>query len=241
MPHRVASFIDLSPQLGSLKLKQISGTTPPVVALANGDNDLYTVPTGRRAIGLFNTAFNTAVGALNLYSTFKRSGTVYRVSSTANINAGAQGNTAWQIVCEAGDILGANASGTGLNLSGTIFEFDVSSPLKTAIILDTSNGDQTLYTCPANKRAYLFNSAFTFGLGVISFCGTTGTPSITPYLVPSGGSKGATNQIAAATPASASTRSSINCSTVLAAGDTIVINGNGTGAIVFASIQELPA
>jgi hypothetical protein len=227
--------------MGGISLALLTGVTPPVVALANGNNDLYTVPTGKRALILFSACFNTTGGNLNVYHTIKVAGTTYRIGSTTLVNLGTLGSPQAGFCFDAGDIFGINTDGAGIQASTTIYEFDAtSSYLKGARILDTINGDSTLYTCPANKRAHLLLNTGLWGAGHLSYCGTSGTPNLTPYLVPSGGAKGASNQIGPTTTVSALVRNQFLVPCVLSPGDAIVVNSNAAGALICANIQEIP-
>lgn len=233
---------DWGPQVLLVNLTLRQPTGGPVVALAIGDNDLYTVPAGRRAVIMSGTGYNTTGVSVNVYPTLKVGGTTYRLSGNTSIGALSGGAITTNFIYEPGDIIGANASGVGINYDAVIVEFDETSPVKTARVLDTINGVSTIYTLPAGKVAYPLSNNISTAAATVNYCGTTGTPTLDFHLVPSGGVTNGGNQLTSASAVVANQRTNPSFNAALrTAGDSITVNSTGVGAIVFVHISEFPA
>ena len=233
---------DWGPQVQLINLTMQRAVGGPVVALAVGDNDLYTVPANRKAMVMVGTADNTTGAPINVYPTIKVAGTTYRIGTTVSVGATSSTGVTHNFIHEPGDVIGCNAAAIGVNYSITIIEFDSSSPVKTARVLDTINGDSTIYTLPAGKVAYALTNSINTGGGNVNYCGTTGAPNIAIHLVASGGVANAGNQVLATTAVVAVTRSNPSFNGALrTAGETFQVKANGPGAIVFIHVSEWPA
>lgn len=125
--------------------------------LSIGDNDLYTVPTGRRAIIGQCVLRNDTAGNITVFTEIKHSGTYYRNSSNVTVSSGGNNGAPVMVastILDAGDILAANAITTaGAYIAFTIIEFDSTSSLKSGNVFGLSTGDNTIYTCPTGKTA----------------------------------------------------------------------------------------
>lgn len=214
--------------------------------LSSGDNSLYTVPSGKLAI-FRPFYFNTTVGTINVFPTISPSGSgiTYRAGATLGLTAsgvnGSDGSTQTQanIVASAGDVIGVNCASTGINCYGTVLLADISntSTYKQVFLNTFSVGDNTVYTVPMGKIAYI-------GYGSFSALGTFGTQlfysnesgagvTVSINFVPSSGIVANTNRMFA--PASVASASTFTPSAVkkLSAGDVVSINTSSNGKQFF--------
>lgn len=216
--------------------------------IGSGNVDLYTVPAGKRAI-VSLTVFNSTVSSINVTPKAKLSGSATYTALTAGqaVTTLNSNTLPTRIVLEAGDILAVTTQSAGINAFGTVLLFDNTSCLLSPRLLTLTSGDNTLYTCPANTKAYfigcpawIYGSANNPLMTIINNSGSTQSYKVN--IVPSGSSPGATNQALAA-------NSLINTDSVapqivaaLTAGDKISINTTGTGTqLVYCVVVELPA
>jgi hypothetical protein len=223
-----------APALSGAKFVPIFGSN-----LAVGDNDLYTVPVGKKAlIAPVFTVLNTpgSGGTMRPTNRLKIGGVYYTWSSTFGVTAdGAQINTNSQvgIVLNAGEIVAMNISTTpGANVRGAALEFDATDTrLFSARILGLAAGDQTLYTCPVGKMTVFLGGS---SLGVSGFGNQSivvvnaGAGSINYYsnVVPSGGSVAISNRESAVLAIAAAANTLGGGAPVLAAGDFINVNAS---------------
>lgn len=158
-----------------------------------GTIDLYTCPSGKRALIMRYVACGgTSQGNLKL----KVSGTYYTVN-----NSTLGGGTAlnWlPLILEAGEIISVVVtSGSGTNLWLQVLEFGNTASIKTSKTLTLANGNNTIYTVPAGKTAYILDNQATTGMlngAVHYFNNSGGTRTVATYVVPSGGIPGSGNQ-----------------------------------------------
>lgn len=216
-----------------------SPVTVAVTALASGNNDLYTVGANKRAVVSSATCYNSNASSRTLYATLKVSATTYRLTADTVLATVTSVAISHNFIFEAGDVIGINASGVGVNAALQIIEFDNTSPALTARILDSSNATVALYTCPANKHAYPLNNTMVFGGGVVNYCGTTGTPTLTFYVGSGGAAASSANQLTQANVVTTNTRANPSFNAILNATDKIWCQGTATGAIVFIHLVEL--
>lgn len=186
-----------------------------VASSINGDNDLYTPVTGRKALVRDYIVTNNTGGAINHGPKIKIGGTYWQLGQNVSEGAGGLGHNysmspihlSQPIILNAGETFSVNTSALGLTLWANIVEFADSVPLFRA---DKHggwiNGANTLYTVPANKTicmGQLSGSAVSnnpsAGIsGLCYFNGSGGTVNLsTINIVPFGGSPGAANQFAA--------------------------------------------
>lgn len=193
------------PQIGTT----IADTTyQPIVGanLAIETTDLYTVPTGKKAaISTIWRLYNPSAGSIDVYLAIKVSGTYYRWSVTTTLAAGVGATPAAPtnvIVLNAGESVAVTTATTaGANVRMTAWEFDsTETRIATARILGLSNGNNTLFTVPANKTAQLIGanpSAQSGNIGIVNDSG--GALNYYINAVPSGGSVSTQNQLYPAT------------------------------------------
>lgn len=217
--------------------------------LGNGQNDFYTVPTGKRAAVSY-TISNQSGGALNHTFQIKIAGVYYTFIfvQTANNNTTTLISNAFNTppVAEAGDIFSILTTGAGLVLSGFIIEFPTSNPIRSPRLLSLTSGDNTLYTCPVGRVATIgdYRSG---NAGLLKYINSTGgARTIHWNVVKKGGTPSAgVNQITTNISAADATGNLQQGSYAsLAAGDFISINTNSSLATQIAFVNnlvELPA
>lgn len=201
------------------------------VSFGTGDNDVYTCPTGRKAIVTSMEFWNTSGTSPNVIGKAKISGTYYRKTATTAITSGTSTVIRGIIPLAAGDKLNLNFStGIACNVAVAILEFDANSPVVFARIAGTMiNGDNTLYTCPAGYTAKPlalldFSAAGSTGVGSFVFANDSGgSLTLVTNIVPSGGSVSSSNKFGSSS-ASNNAVTSPSLSFSLEAGDFISIN-----------------
>lgn len=218
--------------------------------LPTGNNDLYTVPTGKRALIPSGAAFNASAGSITYNIQFKRSGTYYRLNANAAIGAGIGGQfTSACCLLDAGDIHSVFTQTTaGLVVWADVLEFDATSPLVGAFLTTLTTGDNTLYTCPVGKAARLFPPNADFGAQIsgaaVAIVGDNGG-SRTYYVnyVSSGGSPSSANKVSVSSSIGAAQRTVLGSVATLEAGDYVSVNVStgAAGQIVHVIALEFPA
>ena len=234
-------------------LVRLTGVIYPEViapALNTGDNDLYTVPAGKRAIFQGLNLYNTSVGNIVWYPTVKVGGTYYRLTSNNTTNTVSNGATAAiSYIAEAGEILAINtATNNGANVFATVVVFDNTCPVYSAKLLALANGNNTIYTVPASKKAALLDAnmiaiATSATSGIFYVNSSGGARSVQVSFVESGQSLGTGYLAGPATSVNDITRSNLGWRPTLAAGDFVNINTNAATAtqIAWVSTMEIPA
>lgn len=216
--------------------------------LATGTTDLYTVPTGRRALLFAMCARNTrASGNITWGPELKVSGTYYPLNGI-NASAVTPGNTSAAqqstilALLEPGDtlsvVIGTN---NGMTILSQLVEFDSSSPLKQGRLLGLSSGDNTLYTCPTGKTATTLPLEPLLFMSAVQFT-SEASHTVHANLVPSGNSPSSTNQITAATAVFSLQPNPIGvnaCGLNFAAGDFLSINVDVGNAAQVATVMVL--
>jgi hypothetical protein len=130
-------------EIGIGGAKFLNGSVFP---LANGTVDIYTAPSGKRAAILGCNIYNTTAGSLTYTLKQKVSSLYYNISATLTAGATAQANpTFYPVVLEPGESFSVTTSGSGLNFSANILEFDSYFPMYSPKILNLANGNNTLY------------------------------------------------------------------------------------------------
>lgn len=211
--------------------------------LSTGVTDLYTVPTGKRALVMGYSYYNNGAGSIGHSLKVKISGTSYQMTTSVSTSASLFASRAegWMIL-EATDVLQINClTNSGLNAQPSVLEFDDTSNLKGARLVGLSTGNTTLYTCPAGKTAAIVTSvpanfmaavqSATFGqCGIGVFSDSGGSRAWDVYSVASGGTAGVTNALVFQSPVAASNRSNLAVTIPMGPGDFISI-GVDVGAV----------
>lgn len=214
-------------QLSSLG-KYVSG----FASVNTGDTDLYTVPTGKKALICNQNSYNSSVGNITYFWQIKVSSTYYRISSSVTLATGNRTSSTTvpaAIVLSAGESISINtATNNGLNVWIRVIEFDATfAGVKTARILSLANGDNTLYTVPAGKTAIILGTHMEMNPGTINFCNASGASrDVIIYIVPSGETAGTTNQVFPTTAVGNGVFQQFTVNASMDAGDFIVINTN---------------
>lgn len=216
------------PQLTGVSYPRVWGSN-----LATGDNDLYTVPTGKKTIihsgGM--RAYNPSAGSITYYSEIKVSGSYYRTGAGVTLTTGVGENTSGLvqgILLNAGESFSVNTATTaGLNILYSAIEFDASNPVYGGRSLALASGDNTILTVSAGKTVFFpFNLTAASHLQIGIFNASGASRNYVLYNVPSGGSAGTTNQIFPTTAVADVTASSFTHGGTMNAGDFLVLNSN---------------
>lgn len=222
---------------------------------ANATTDLYTAPTGKRAAVYPSYGANGSAtpASMTYQPKLKSGGNYYNIGASAASSMNQLIlSVSNPIILEPGESASVNfASGsTTSNTYGfPIVEFDSNIPFKTAKLLSLSSGNNTLYTCPANTRAFILDTSL--GMGNTTFVGqlyysnlSGGAITRQWYVVNSGGSPGTTNSVSlSASISNGSVDVAGTACATLNAGDFIVLNVSAATATQHAwvNIMEVPA
>lgn len=207
------------------------------VSFSTGENDLYTVPAGRKAIVVSVNIWNISGTSPNVISKIKNGSNYFRASATTASTSGTAVTLRSIIPLDAGESFSLNFStGIAANVAISIIEFDANSPVAFAKILGTLiNGDNTLYTCPAGYTATPLtlldiSKAGSTGVGTVNFGNESGgSLTLITNLVPSGGTAGSTNKMSSGSASNnAVTSANMPCS--LEAGDFLSVNTGSNSA-----------
>jgi hypothetical protein len=248
---RRITLIDLPAKSKGLNSVVLGGLTLPNpkfvriqgVNLATGDNDLYTVPAGRRLwVGQGGNAYNGSAGSITYFIKLKVGATYYRLSTSNTLAASVAGGAQGGIVLEPGDIYSVNVATTnGLNIAQRGIEFDSVCPFFSPRLLTLAAGNQTLYTCPTGKSAILVSNQANLGAAGSGFIIGDGTgQNVLMHLVPSGQTVGTTYQLLATTAVSANSMANPGLSVSLSGGDFININVSaGAPPIAWLNVAEI--
>ncbi len=213
--------------------------------IASGNVDLYTVPTGMRAIALF-AAFNSAGTTTTYFPQVKIGSTYYRIAPNLTPATLGNGSVNFGYIYEAGETIAVNTSQAGLNVMLGILLFPNTNALKTVKLFSgIASGNNILYKVPTNKKACIFgfntfaNSSGSAGVTFVNATGGTVTYKL--YYVPKADVNPSTaNQMAQASVANlASTGGSINA-IAMSPGDSIQFTSGvaTTGQFAFVTVIE---
>ena len=241
------SQIDTSIYMFGVPLKNAKFVRVFGASLNTGNNDLYTCPASRKAV-LLNTStrcHNASAGNLGHKIAIKSSGTYYPISTWGNLSVGQYTITspAHTFCMEAGEGLSViTDTNNGYTAGFVVIEFDDDAPIRTVRVNSLANGDNTIYTCPADKTATGISTAWREAVPTIGVSNYSGASrSYVFYTVPTGLAADATTQTYASTAISNVSASNFICSTNLEEGDSIVLNTNdGTaGQFAWITVVEL--
>lgn len=217
--------------------------------LASGNNIVYTAPANTRAyINAFGV-YNTSGSAVSFYPTWVIGGTHYKFNTTLSCGANAANQVATSVVIilEPGESFGINAAtGSVLNGFARVVEYPSTTPVYAAKKFSSwTNGNNTLYTVPANTNAILIDGVGMTAQNVTSlnyYNSSGGSVTVTYHNVASGNSVSSAYQISAATAVGNDAKSVVVISHTLSSGDFININVNSSTdtQLAWLMVQELP-
>jgi hypothetical protein len=209
--------------------------------LSTGDNDLYTVPAGKKAMVTAASFYAAGAGNVDWFLTLKSGGTYYRITANATATLGTASSFSFTcgFIAQAGESFAINtATNTGLNVWLSVIEF-TNGDFTTGRVLTLANGDNTIYTVPATNSASPFSVLQSVSIVIVNDSGANRTYNV--YVVPSGGSAGATNKIRNSQIVADNLVLAVDFDGSLKAGDFIVVNtSSGTATqSAFVGIQQL--
>lgn len=216
--------------------------------LSTGATTVYTVPTGKRAVLVAATHFNTSGGNIVYRYSASISAVDYNIGNSTTVGSGAPSSTFGNhFILEAGEVLKiTTTTNNGLNAFCRILEFPNTIGLKSVAVTSPVSGNNTVYTCPASTVASILTSTFAGFMEanstMYSIFNNTGA-GIDHYgnLVTSGGSPASTNQITiSSTCAAGSVVSGGAANCLLAAGDFISVNQSAanSGGLIWSNVIE---
>jgi uncharacterized cupredoxin-like copper-binding protein len=208
--------------------------------IGSGNEDLYTVPTGMRAIALF-AAFNSAGTTTTYFAQVKIAGTYYRIGSSATPATLINGAVNFGYIYEQGETISINTSQAGLNAMLGIILFPNYHSLKTIKLTSLVAGNNVLYTAPVGKTPTMFgfntfaNSSGSAGFTYINSSG--GTLTYKAYYVPVADVNPSTaNQMVQASVANGTTIGGSFNALAMQPGDTIQLTTGSAAAGQFAFV-----
>jgi len=228
--------------LTGVKYVSISGSNLPT-----GDNDLYTVPSGKRVAWIMCGVLNISAGNIPCFATINIGGTYYRLTSTVTPSSGAaQVLSQIGYIAEAGEKLSINTTTTnGLNVYARLIEFDDSCAVKTAKLTSLTGGADTVYTCPASTTALVLDSNMSWNTATLTSLyyvnSSGGLRTVIWYVVKSGQSVGSGYQSTPSNAVSDVSRSIGAFGGCLGAGDFIAIDSDAATAtqMAWVSVMEI--
>src|SRR5262249_3446826 len=113
-----------------------------------GHNDIYTCPTGKRAIVVESTMYNHAGISSTIFMEVKISGTYYPTTLSVNPSDQTATSRSNTYILEAGESVSVNISAQPVNVFTQILEFDNTANIRTVKITSFGAGDNTVYTVP---------------------------------------------------------------------------------------------
>lgn len=233
-------FSQWSPQLSSVQIVPLKFTG------ASGDQDIFTVPAGKRAT-IMMQSYNPTVGAITTFTEIKSGGVYYQCSASTSRSA----NTAATLsnpflgipTLEAGETFALNCSALGLLIKGCIYVWNTTEALRGAKVNQLVNGSNDVYTVPAGKVAVITCVNQAAGSAFIQYFNGSGTNRTFNWTItPSGGA--AENFSAPLPGTGTNTVSNVNQVICLAAGDKLsIVTDSGTPQQMafLPTIMELPA
>src|SRR3569833_575660 len=162
-----------------------------------GDSDIYTVPAGKIAIVGRIRVYNNNGSIATVYPTFKLSGTYFRiVASPLIVSANSSSSATINRAAPAGTTIAVNTTLTGINVWIDVLLLNADCGFVPIALTSLAAGDNTIYTCPANKTAVLIdsNNLVPFGPNTLAYTfQSCATRTIKVYQVISVGSSCSSN------------------------------------------------
>lgn len=206
--------------------------------MASGDNDLYTVPTGKRLIVFAGRCYNSTGSSITAIYKVKISATYYVMAANTTCTNGTDGTlTLSAYILNAGESVSINTSAQDLDVTINGILYDATVPMYSVHVTSLSTGDNTIYTVPSGKTAYIVDSVPSTTSPNPFVCGTIrmrneagGSRTITGYVVASGQSSGSGYQVREGVSISDSGFLTLTSCSNMNAGDFVVVNtSSGTG------------
>ena len=221
------------------------------VVSSSGTNDLYTVPSGRRAlIGAFMAQVQSST--LTATMMFKVSGTYYNggTSGQTLTSTAKPGNLAltFPLILEAGETLAVwLSSALSVNCWPQIIEFSNVSSVKSVKTLNLTATNVLCYTAPSTKKGFILDRRLNWGApGAFVYTSTNGSStSCYAIYLPNGQSVGTAFRIGetiaiAGANAGGTASASISAGPVVAASDAIYVNASAANnACMLMNVAEL--
>lgn len=201
---------------------------------AGSNNDIYTVPAGKRAIVWAMTISNHAAATASTFRPMiKINGAYYPLAAATGSIVAAAGNTVgvlFPYIAEAGETFAiTQTTNTTFDVIAHIIQFDATSAMFSAKLVSPTSGDHTLYTPAAGKNGVSNICLPGFPGNVFSSLGgvqTSGSTVTVNYNYLRGAAAASTsNRILAATnfPSTTNTNVSIGC-IAIDNGDSLSLN-----------------
>lgn len=212
--------------------------------IASGTVDIYTVPTGRRAIATATGGYNPTAGTITIIPKAKIGGTYYQFTTATSATTLTQYSVSFNgfFVFEAGESFSVTTSAANLNLWARITEFDATTSLYSPRLLTMTTGANVLYTVPTGKSALITGGNYS-AMGIMATFNSTGaTQTYTPYNVVSGNTVGTTYQTGPALAVTTGTSGQFSTAYGgMNAGDFISINASSStaGQFFFTTVSEI--
>lgn len=221
------SYSGALPYLPNLVTRKIQ------TASVAGDNDLYTVPAGKRAFAILST-WNATGGTIAHFTEVKIGGVYYRTGAAiAGLN-GTAGTPFYLIVLEAGQSFSLNCAALGLYIVGTVYEFDNTSALKSYMLTAFAVGDNAFSPVPVGKKfSVQIGSPISTASGAGTLCivnNSGGSLAYTWNLVPNGGAVLPANRILVTAGVATGATSFVSLNATLEAGDFFSLASTSAGA-----------
>lgn len=210
--------------------------TPVIVRKYNmtaGENDIYTVPAGKKLF-VPQWQFNNTTGvAIVCIMKVKIGATYYRLEVNFNVAANGTGNSgSWGYIFNAGEIVAVNAAAAGVSFAARGFLFADTVPFKSVRLNSMAVGDNELYPCPPDKTAIVYGfggGGFHSAPNIVITNDTGAAITFKTSVVPSGIANALIYQKNSASLATAS-KTTHFAEALLAAGDRIIVNSSSATA-----------
>lgn len=220
------------------------------VISSSGQNQLYTVPAGKRA--LINRIDCNSQGSVTANCNFNNGGNYFNGGgSQTGLTAGTPQNLIKTIplILDAGEILSVIlSSAVSVNVWPQIIEFDAIAPLKSGKFLNCASGNNLVYTCPAGKTMMALDAVLNHGgVSATGFGQLSSSTQLYWMYVPNGQSVGPTFRISnTATPSGGATTGGTMVQSAtrfpsMNPGDMIYVNAsNALGGCAYFNYVEIP-
>lgn len=199
---------------------------------------VYTCPAGKNALISVGRGWNHNAGSNTVVFKMNRNGDPAGAQRYYSFSAGSNGGgtttaPTQTYVLNAGDKLEVSPTLDLFKYYAYALEWDSGYGYpKSVVLTGLSVGDNVVYTCPANTRAVIVSPPGWRSVATVEkpaiYCLNRSGVSVTlkPYFVHSGDPVGVTNQTVITTVVSTGNTGTFDCTGVLEAGDTLVLNSD---------------